>query len=128
MISHSSNAPQIFFIDAKPESNRELSADLQESGYEVQSFESGKSALRMSQIAPPDLWVVSMSLPDISGPELVSMLRWRYPQSKICLVSDEYRVNEEIDARCSGPEMYFAKPINSNWLLEAIGDATSAKQ
>ena len=117
------NLPQVFVVDANNNDYRELVDTMADEGYRLEVCTSGRAALRKDPANPPELWVVNMNLPDMSGPDLLSMLRWRYPGVPICLVSDDYRVEDEIAARCSGAEMYLCKPIESEWLTAASAAA-----
>jgi DNA-binding response OmpR family regulator len=119
MIARPQNLPQIFVVDANNNDYRELVESMTDEGYKVELCPSGRAALRKDPASPPELWVVNMNLPDMTGPDLLSMLRWRYPGVPICLVSDDYRVEDEIAARCTGAEMYLCKPIESEWLTAA---------
>jgi DNA-binding NarL/FixJ family response regulator len=51
---------------------------------------SAEDALRLARTEAVDLWVVSTNLPGLSGFELCSMLRQRFPQAAIFLVADAY--------------------------------------
>ncbi len=119
MIARPKNLAHVFVVDANRDDYLGLSDSMIDEGYRLEVCPSGRAALRMDPANPPKLWVVNMNLPDMSGPDLLSMLRWRYPGVPVCLVSDDYRVEDEIAARCSGAEMYLCKPIESEWLTAA---------
>jgi DNA-binding response OmpR family regulator len=119
MIARAANHPQVFVVDANAGDYQELASTLAEDGYHLEVCDSGRAALRLDPGNAPELWVVNMNLPDMSGPNLLSMLRWRYPGVPICLVSDDYRAEDEISARCSGAELYLCKPLESEWLAAA---------
>lgn len=78
---------------------------------------SAREALRLRPEAP-EMWVVNCELPDLSGLELLDMLRGRFPQTPVCMVSDEYRPEDELAARSRGASMYLCKPLVAEWLLE----------
>lgn len=119
MVARATQQPQVCVVDANRDDYLALASEMHQSGYDVVVCGSGRAALRHDPSNPPELWVVNMNLPDMSGPDLLSMLRWRYPQVPICLVSDDYRVEDEISARCSGAELYVCKPVASEWLTAA---------
>ncbi len=116
MISKPKNDMHVFVVDKNVGDYLSLTDAFCHDGVGVEVFSTARAALRHDPSNPPDLWVVNMNLPDISGPDLLSMLRSRYPGVPVYLVSDEYRVEEEICARCSGAEMYFCKPLQESWL------------
>jgi DNA-binding response OmpR family regulator len=119
MIARAADQPQVFVVDANVGDYQDLASNLSENGYHLEICANGRAALRLDPSKAPEMWVVNMNLPDISGPNLLSMLRWRYPGVPICLVSDNYRAEDEITARCSGAELYLCKPLESEWLTAA---------
>lgn len=119
MIALPTNLPQVFVVDPKKNDYLDLQSSMADSGYRVQVCNSGRAALRIDAEQAPELWIVNMNLPDMTGPDLISMLRWRYPKTPICLVSDDYSVEDEINARSTGAELYLCKPIEPEWLMAA---------
>ncbi|MCA9266629.1 MAG: hypothetical protein KDA60_22380 [Planctomycetales bacterium] len=77
----------------------------------------GREALRTNPDDSAAMWFVNMQLSDMSGTDLQALLRARGCQAPISLVGDAYRVEDEIEARCSGAAMYFAKPLASAAIL-----------
>jgi DNA-binding response OmpR family regulator len=120
MISKPKNHSHVFVVDARVADYGELIEAFGADGVGVELFASGRAALRHDPHDPPDLWVINMHLPDLDGPDLLSMLRNRYPGVPLYLVSDDYNVEEEISARCSGAEMYFCKPLQESWLAASV--------
>jgi DNA-binding response OmpR family regulator len=116
MISSAKNVARVFVVDARPDDYASISQRATDEGLNLQMFGSGRAALRKDPAQAPELWVVNMRLPDMSGTDLLSMLRWRYPGVPVVLVSDDYRAEDEITARCSGAEMYLSKPLQGEWL------------
>jgi DNA-binding response OmpR family regulator len=77
---------------------------------------SGRAALRVDPTVDPDLWIINMDLPDMSGLDLYPMIRSRFPGVPIYLVADEHTVDNEIRARSSGATMFLCKPLQREWL------------
>jgi CheY-like chemotaxis protein len=75
----------------------------------------GRDALRLSQAQQVDLWVVHLSLPDMSGLELCEMLRARLGRPVIYVVGDEYRPEDERAARARGASLFGCKPVQAWW-------------
>lgn len=63
------------------------------------------------------LWIINARLPDMSGFELCEMLR-QTPRAGcvVCVVSDEYSVEDEKHARVSGASVYTGKPLPGGFL------------
>jgi DNA-binding response OmpR family regulator len=60
--------------DSKP-IRRENQSVLQKAGYEVICAEDGESALRLAREQKPDLMLLDMILPKVSGPEVLRRLK-----------------------------------------------------
>ena len=75
----------------------------------------GRDALRRSQTQRVDLWVIHLTLPDMSGLELCEMLRARLGRPTIYVVGDEYRPEDERAARARGASLFGCKPVEAWW-------------
>jgi CheY-like chemotaxis protein len=69
-----SNVKILLVEDSKP-IRRENETVLQQAGYEVICAEDGESALQMAQEQRPDLILLDMILPKVSGPEVLRRLK-----------------------------------------------------
>jgi len=116
MVSRSPLSPQIVIVDSRPEDYRDLQTEANEEGLSLEVLNSGRAALRRDASTYPSLWVVNMRLPDITGPDLLTMLHEIYPGVPVCLVSDDYRCEDEIEARCNGAELYACKPLDAAFM------------
>ncbi|MCE9547823.1 MAG: response regulator [Planctomycetia bacterium] len=87
----------------------------------MQFVPSGRAALRIDPKLDPDLWIINLRLPDMSGLDLYPMIRARFPDVPIYLVADEYSTSDEVLARSSGATMYFCKPLQGEWLFRRRG-------
>ena len=86
---------------------------------ELVCFGSGEDAMRFHPEVSPSLWLINTRLPDMLGAELHAMLRSSGCKAPIALVGDEYRIEEEIEARGAGVSFFLAKPVNTEMLLAA---------
>ncbi len=66
-------------VDARIEDYAHLEAQATDAGLRLAMFSSGRQALSHNDASPPDSWVVNLRLPDMSGADLMAMLRWRFP-------------------------------------------------
>ena len=87
------------------------------------TFSSMEQALALIDRNPPDIVLVDIGLPEMSGIEGIRRLKQRYPQL-LCLVLTVYEDDERIfDALCAGACGYLLKKTPSDRLLESIRDA-----
>ncbi len=69
-----SDPRHILIADSDPQTLEQVSHALRASGYATWEAESGREALRFVQMEPPDLAIVSTSLPDMRGRDLARIL------------------------------------------------------
>ena len=119
MICQPKNTAKIFVVDARPRDYADVVGKSVYDSVQFQFFGNGRDALGNISDDEPEMWVVNMNLPDMSGTDLQQMLRSPGSSAPILLVGDHYRVEDEMDARSSGATMYFAKPLQREWLLSS---------
>lgn len=79
--------PLILNVDDR-EANRYIkSRDLQSAGYEVLETGSGADALRLAEERQPQVVLLDVKLPDISGFEVCRTIKSRWPQMMVLLTS-----------------------------------------
>ncbi len=81
---------RVLLVDGDTAFLQECSNALRKEGYEVLAAEDGFSALHVLRGAQPDLLVVELNLPRMSGFELLSVVRTRFPAISVVAVSGEY--------------------------------------
>ncbi len=70
---------------------------------------------------PKSLWLINTELPDMSGFDLVQMLRPNLAGATSVLIGSQYILEEEIAARRCGATMYLCQPLSRN-MFEMKGD------
>jgi len=68
-------AERILVVDDEPDLLELVRVNLDQAGYEVRTAESGREALEKLRDSPPDLVVLDLMLPDLSGTEICRQLR-----------------------------------------------------
>lgn len=123
----------IYLVEDEENLNQLLVKYLEKEGYTVVSFSNGESAqAQLTKV--PDLWILDIMLPDISGYELIKEIKQHNPQTPVIFMSAR---NQDID-RVVGLELgsddYLSKPflpreliIRVNKLLERLHQATDKK-
>jgi CheY-like chemotaxis protein len=86
---------EILVVDDDPDLRQLLSLVLLKLGYAVRSVEDGFSALAAIRTAVPDVLLSDLYMPGMSGFELLSVVRRRYPKIAVIAMSSAY----------SGPEV-----------------------
>ena len=111
---------RVLIVDDDPDIVRLVSYNLSHAGFEVQSASTGRKALELVQKQPPDLIVLDVMLPGMSGLDVCRELRERGFERSIIMLTAK---SEEID-RVVGLELgaddYVTKPFGLRELLARI--------
>lgn len=116
----SANPIRILVVDDEPPIRRLLRVGLGTQGYTVVEAPDGRSALESAKAEPPDLVLLDLGLPDISGHDLLK--RWReeaatFPILILSSRSDEAGIVGALD---DGADDYVTKPFGMNELVARI--------
>lgn len=106
----------VLVIDDEPQIRRFLRVALEPHGFEIKEAENGKQGLIAATSERPDLVILDLGLPDISGQVVLQELRQWYDRPIIILSArnDEVSIVSALD---SGADDYLAKPFSVGELL-----------
>lgn len=101
----------IVVVDPRPQDYRDLAVLAATHGWHFHFLTSARAAIRFSRLSPAALWMINMSLPDMSGLDLLEMLRHTMAKTPMLIVADDYKPESEALAcsrgaalfRCKGP-------------------------
>ena len=113
------NKEEILIIDDEPQIRKLLEINLQSQGYKVKQAETAAMGLQLAANHPPDLILLDIGLPDMSGQELLVELKNWYNQS-IIIISVLDNEEEIVKALDNGASDYITKPFRTNELLARI--------
>lgn len=117
------NAPTVLNVDDKGANRYVKSRALRSAGYEVLEAGSGRAALDLAFAHRPDLVLLDLKLPDISGFEVCRILKSDPETSRIPVVHiSSTFVGEETksDSAQAGADMYLAEPVSPQELTSAL--------
>ena len=99
-----------------------FSAMLSAQGYDVLQAPNGSSALDLAHVRHPDLIIMDLQLPDMSGLDVTRMLKADDDTRDIAIIATTaYALRgDEEKIRASGCDGYMAKPIAVSNLLDLI--------
>ncbi len=105
-----------------------LRLHLRQAGHKVQAAADPEEGLRSLIDAPPDLILLDLDLPYLSGFEVLEALRKDPASAKIPVVIVTGHAEEEVHERCRGIGIdgYLTKPFKSEHLVQAITRALEA--
>lgn len=113
------NKEEILIIDDEPQIRKLLEINLQSQGYRVKQAETASMGLQIAANHPPDLILLDIGLPDMSGQDLLIALKNWYNRG-IIIVSVLDNEEEIVKALDSGASDYITKPFRTNELLARI--------
>jgi two-component system KDP operon response regulator KdpE len=102
---------------------RALAMNLSARGYEVVEADSGTKALTAAAAERPDVLVLDLGLPDLSGFEVIKALR-QYSQVPIIVLSARTSGSDKVTALDLGADDYVTKPFNIEELFARLRAAT----
>lgn len=77
----------------------------------------GRTALRTARLLDVGLWLVHTRLPDMSGFDLLEMVRSAGRESTFFVIDDTYCLEHEQQATLLQAAQYLCKPVNTIWFL-----------
>lgn len=120
----------ILIVDDTPENLLLLSTLLTEQGYQVRKAINGQLAVKVAQKAPPDLILLDILMPDMTGYEVLHQLKANEKTKKIPIifVSVLEEVSGKIQAFKLGGADYITKPFQVEEVLARIEHQLSIRQ
>ncbi|OXM84376.1 response regulator transcription factor [Paenibacillus rigui] len=110
---------KVFIIEDDALIGDMLSMYLAEEGYGVERAENGKSAMAYLELHQPDIILLDIVLPDISGIELCDELR-KKSTVPILVVSMKTEVMDRVHALNAGADDYMCKPFSMRELSAKV--------
>lgn len=93
---------------------------LLDNGYSVQAVGDGISALNNIKKSPPDLIVLDLGLPNMSGETVCLEIRKKFPDLKVIILTAKDGVSDIIHGLDLGADDYITKPFIADELLARI--------
>jgi two-component system KDP operon response regulator KdpE len=106
-------------VDDEPHILRSLRTALTAAGYDIQTAATGEEALRLLQARLPDLVILDLVLPGISGLEVCRRLR-EHSSVPILVLSARGEERDKVTALDLGADDYLTKPFGVEELLARI--------
>jgi two-component system, NtrC family, sensor kinase len=124
MIRHPTDVPKgnLLLVDNNPKSQRLLSTALSESGYKLRAEINGSMALVRSTSTPPDLILLDLNLPDMSGYEFCQKLKKdeRTRDIPVIVIGERDEMRDRLQALSVGGVDYVIKPFQIEEVLARV--------
>jgi CheY-like chemotaxis protein len=101
-------------VDDEPDNLRLLETMLREKGYEVRSFPRGRLALEAAALRPPDLILLDVNMPEISGYEVCERLKGdaRLSEIPVLFLTALNETEDKVRAFRIGGVDFISKPFH----------------
>jgi DNA-binding NarL/FixJ family response regulator len=112
---------RVMVVDDHPMWREGVSRDLAAAGYEVVATTGeGRQAVRIAAAARPDVVILDLQLPDVSGVEVINGLRAEVPGVRILMLSASGEQQDVLDAVKAGAAGYLLKSAGLPEFLDAV--------
>lgn len=110
---------RILIVEDDVDILRLLSRELEDAGFEVLAYDSGMRGLSAVRESNPDLVILDLGLPDISGQEIARRLR-HTGNIPIIILTAADEVGTKVEMLNAGADDYLAKPFHVEELLARV--------
>ncbi len=119
----SGNRTRILVIDDEPPIRKLLRTGLGAHGYEIEEATNARTALAALGTREPDLAILDLGLPDMSGHELLRAIRVKHAHLPVIVLSSRDDERGKVEALDGGADDYVTKPFGTNELVARIRTA-----
>ncbi|QVI68015.1 response regulator transcription factor [Cellulomonas fengjieae] len=106
-------------VDDEPGLAHALAITLRASGWDVTTAADGSSAITSAASRTPDVVLLDLGLPDMSGLDVITAIRG-WSQVPIVVLSARQHGEDKVDALDAGADDYVTKPFAMNELLARL--------
>jgi DNA-binding NarL/FixJ family response regulator len=116
------NAVRVMVVDDHPMWREGVCRDLAAAGYDVVAATGeGRQAVRIAAAARPDVVVLDLQLPDVSGVQVINGLLEAVPGVRVLMLSASGEQQSVLDAVKAGATGYLLKSAGLGEFLDAVG-------
>ena len=99
-------------VDDEPSLGDLLSTVLRYEGWAVETALNGQAAVRSARATPPDVIVLDVMLPDLSGLEVLRRIRALHPHVPVLFLTAKDAVEDRVAGLTAGGDDYVNKPFS----------------
>ncbi|HEX9462101.1 MAG TPA: response regulator [Alphaproteobacteria bacterium] len=110
---------RVLVVDDEPQIRRFLRTSLDAHGYDVIEAVDGQDAIKRTTVEKPDVIVLDLGLPDLSGFEVLKRIR-EWSDVPIIVLTARNREPDKIEALDQGADDYLTKPFGMGELMARI--------
>jgi two-component system response regulator GlrR len=116
---------QVLIVDDDAAVRNSLALLLKASGYEVSTAANGVEAMALLKMRLPAILLADLKMPEMSGFELLSEVREKFPKLSLIAMSSGYETRDAVPGGVIA-DAYYAKGYgNFRFLLHVLSEMTS---
>lgn len=119
---------EVLIIDDEGNIRRSLRALLQSEGYRVRDAESAEAGLAEVDDAPPDVILLDLALPGMTGLEALPKLREASPLTTVVMMSGQATLSDAVQATRAGAFHFIEKPLTPESVLLTVRGAAEVRR
>lgn len=120
--------PVILLVDDEDTIRLFLEKTLREEGYEALTAATGTEALELTRSELPDLVLLDLKLPDMSGLDVLKQIKEEVPEVCIIMLTAFGDIETAVTAMKKGAFDFVSKPVNLEELLITIGKGLDSRK
>ena len=110
----------ILLVDDDEFLRERMSRAMAARGLLVRTAENAEQALAEAKETPPDLAVLDLKMPGMTGIELLKQLKVISPNTRVVMLTGYGSIANTVEAMQAGAENYVTKPADADQVLEAF--------
>lgn len=119
---------QVLVVEDEPSVADALKIVLSDGGYDVAVALTGQEGLAKATKQTFDVTITDIRLPDMSGLEVITTMRERYPNTLVIVITAHYTPEVVSESIRLGAVDVLAKPFNPSDILNLLHTALSEKR
>jgi DNA-binding response OmpR family regulator len=121
--------PLVLVIDDDTDTLQLVTMTIKRAGYRVENATSGSEALKLLDNVSPDVIVLDLMMPLMSGLEVMRSLKAKFPwPPPVIMFTAKGQIEDRVEGMEAGAFRYFVKPVSREVLIEGIRDAVGEKR
>lgn len=115
--------PKLLLVDDEKDFVDTLAERLELRGFQVVTAINGETALRIIENDPPQLVILDIMMPGLSGLNVLQQIKSRAPQTPVILLTGLGSTAEGTKGIHMGAYDFLIKPVNIDELMQKMEDA-----
>ena len=116
--------PIIVVVDSRPVDYVTFAPWAKENDIEFRFLSCGLNALRMARAVKPAQWIINVELPEMTGFDLLEMLRVTIEEPWVVMVADQYQPQNELRSAELNASFFACKPLDVSWFDKLLRGGT----